>query len=315
MCGIQIPVDKNVIVGIEGFEDAGVYKLTDEIALVQTVDFFTPVVDDPYSFGQIAAANAFSDIYAMGAVPKTAMNLVCFSPKQHGIDVLKEIIRGGIDKIREAGVSLLGGHSVDDPEIKYGLSVTGIVHPEKIMRNVGAQPDDLLIVTKPLGTGILNTGLKGDALSPASTRRVTDVMASLNAKAADAMHAVRTHAATDVTGFGLAGHLSEMIKDYIGVELFLQKLPYFEEAKGLAKAGFMPGGLYRNSDFYSRCVVGEPQGFFYDLIFDPQTSGGLLMAIHPDDLSKFEKSAADLGVSYWVIGRFVAEPKGKILLA
>jgi selenide, water dikinase len=311
---VQIPADENVIVGIEGFEDAGVYKLTDEIAIVQTVDFFTPVVDDPYSFGQIAAANALSDIYAMGAVPKTALNLVCFSPKQHGIDVLKEIIKGGIDKMREAGVSLLGGHSVDDPEIKYGLSVTGIVHPDKIMRNVGALPDDLLIVTKPLGTGILNTGLKGDALSAASIKRVTDVMAGLNARAAEAMRAVRTHAATDVTGFGLAGHLSEMIKEQIGVELSLHKLPYFEEAKGLAKAGFMPGGLYRNRDFYAACVVGEPQGFFYDLIFDPQTSGGLLMAIHPDDLPRFEKCASDLGVSYWVIGRFVAEPKGKIIL-
>ncbi len=300
--------------GIEGFEDAGVYKLTDEIALVQTVDFFTPVVDDPYSFGQIAAANALSDIYAMGAVPKTAMNLVCFSPKQHGIGVLKEIIRGGIDKIAEAGVSLMGGHSVDDPEIKYGLSVTGIVHPEKIMRNEGALPDDLLVITKPLGTGILNTGLKGDALSSASIKRVTDVMAALNAKAAEAMRSVRTHAATDVTGFGLAGHLSEMIKNTIGVEIFLRKLPYFEEAMGLAKAGFMPGGLYRNRDFYATCVIGEPQGFFYDLIFDPQTSGGLLMSIHPDDLELFEKTALELNVSYWVIGRFVAEPKGKIVL-
>ena len=314
MCGVQIPADENVIVGIEGFEDAGVYKLTDDIAIVQTVDFFTPVVDDPYSFGQIAAANALSDIYAMGAVPKTAMNLVCFSPKQNGIDVLKEIIRGGADKIREAGASLMGGHSVEDTEIKYGLSVTGIVHPDKILRNEGAQPGDLLIVTKPLGTGIMNTGLKGDALTPASIKRVTEVMAALSAKAAEAMRAVRTHAATDVTGFGLAGHLSEMIKEYIGVELFLKKLPYFEEARELAKAGFIPGGLYRNRDFYSKCVVGEPQGFFYDLIFDPQTSGGLLMAIHPDDLSQFEKSATDLGVSFWVIGRFVAEPKGEILL-
>ena len=304
-----------MIVGIEGFEDAGVYKLTDEIAIVQTVDFFTPVVDDPYSFGQIAAANAFSDIYAMGAVPKTAMNLVCFSPKQHGIDVLKEIIRGGIDKIREAGASLLGGHSVDDPEIKYGLSVTGVVHPEKILRNEGAQPGDLLIITKPLGTGILNTGLKGDALDPASIKRVTEVMASLNAKAAEAMRAVRTHAVTDVTGFGLAGHLTEMIKEYIGAEVYVKKLPYFDEAKGLAKAGFVPGGLYRNRDFYSKCVIGEPQGFFYDLLFDPQTSGGLLMAIHSDDLSLFEKRASDLGVTFWVIGKFVAEPKGKIVLA
>ena len=281
---------------------------------MQTVDFFTPVVDEPYAFGQIAAANAFSDIYAMGAVPKTAMNLVCFSPKQHGIDVLKEIIRGGIDKIREAGASLLGGHSVDDPEIKYGLSVTGIVHPDKILRNVGAQPDDLLIVTKPLGTGIVNTGIKGDATTPASIKQVTEVMAALNARAAEVMRGVRVHAATDVTGFGLAGHLTEMIKEYIGVELYVSKLPHFIEAKALAKAGFLPGGLYRNRDFYGKCVIGEPQGFYYDLIFDPQTSGGLLFAIPPDDLAPLEKLASTRGVSLWVIGKFVAEPKGKIVL-
>ena len=281
---------------------------------MQTVDFFTPVVDEPYAFGQIAAANAFSDIYAMGAVPKTAMNLVCFSPKQHGIDVLKEIIRGGIDKIREAGASLLGGHSVDDPEIKYGLSVTGIVHPDKILRNEGAQPDDLLIVTKPLGTGIVNTGIKGDATTPASIKQVTEVMAALNAKAAEVMRGVRVHAATDVTGFGLAGHLTEMIKEYIGVELYVSKLPHFNEAKALAKAGFLPGGLYRNRDFYGKCVIGEPQGFYYDLIFDPQTSGGLLFAIPPDDLAPLEKLASTRGVSLWVIGKFVAEPKGKIVL-
>jgi selenide, water dikinase len=301
-------------VGIEGFEDAGVYKITDDLAIVQTVDFFTPVVDDPYAFGQIAAANAFSDIYAMGAVPKTALNLVCFSPKQQGIDVLKEILRGGIDKIREAGASLLGGHSVDDPEIKYGLSVTGIVHPDKILRNEGAQPDDLLIVTKPLGTGIVNTGIKGDATTSASIKQVTEVMAALNARAAEVMRSVRVHAATDVTGFGLAGHLTEMIKEYIGVELYLSKLPHFSEAKALAKAGFLPGGLYRNRDFYGKCVIGEPQGFYYDLIFDPQTSGGLLFAIPPDDLAPLEKLASTRGVSLWVIGKFISEPKGKIIL-
>jgi selenide, water dikinase len=301
-------------VGIEGFEDAGVYKITDDLAIVQTVDFFTPVVDDPYAFGQIAAANAFSDIYAMGAVPKTAMNLVCFSPKEHGIDVLKEIIRGGIDKIREAGASLLGGHSVDDPEIKYGLSVTGIVHPDKILRNEGAQPDDLLVVTKPLGTGIVNTGIKGDATTAASIKQVTEVMAALNAKAAEVMRGVRVHAATDVTGFGLAGHLTEMIKEHIGAELYVSKLPHFNEAKALGKAGFLPGGLYRNRDFYGKCVIGEPQGFYYDLIFDPQTSGGLLFAIPPDDLPALEKLASTRGVSLWVIGKFVAEPKGKIVL-
>ncbi len=314
LCGIQVPADSNVIVGIEGFEDAGVYKITEEIALVQTVDFFTPVVDDPYYFGQIAAANAFSDIYAMGAIPKTAMNLVCFSPKTYGTGVLKEILRGGIDKIREAGASLMGGHSVEDQEIKYGLSVTGVVHPDRIMRNEGAMPGDLLVLTKPLGTGILNTGIKGDMLGEESIKRLMEVMATLNDRAAAAMRSVRTHAATDVTGFGLAGHLSEMLKDKIGVKLFDDRIPYFEEAVELSRSGFIPGGLYRNRDFYGKCVEGTPSTFLSDLLFDPQTSGGLLIAIHPDDLGLFEKEAGARNVTFRVIGEFLAEPKGKILV-
>jgi selenide,water dikinase len=311
---VTIPADENVIVGLEGFEDAGVYKITDEIALVQTVDFFTPVVDDPYWFGQIAAANSLSDIYAMGAVPKTAMNIVCFSPKKYGLDVLKQILRGGIDKMAEAGVSLMGGHSVEDEEIKYGLSVTGIVHPDCILRNEGARPGDVLVLTKPLGTGILNTGIKGDMLSEATVRRLIETMATLNKKAAEAMLPANPHAATDVTGFGLAGHLTEMIKEYIGVELTVATLPYFEEAVELAKSGFVPGGLYRNRDFYGKNVAGDQTGFAYDIIFDPQTSGGLLFALDSADLATFEKAAADRAVPYWVIGRFVAEPKGKIIL-
>lgn len=311
---MTIPADENVIAGIEGFEDAGVYKITDDIALVQTVDFFTPVVDDPYWFGQIAAANSLSDIYAMGAVPKTAMNIVCFSPKKYGLDVLKQILRGGIDKMAEAGVSLMGGHSVEDEEIKYGLSVTGIVHPDRILRNEGARPGDVLVLTKPLGTGILNTGIKGDMLSEATVQRLIETMATLNKKAAEAMLLANPHAATDVTGFGLAGHLTEMIKEYIGVELTAGALPYFEEAVELAKSGFVPGGLYRNRDFYGKNVVGEQTGFAYDIIFDPQTSGGLLFALDSADLAAFEKAATERAVPYWVIGRFVAEPKGKIIL-
>jgi selenide, water dikinase len=303
-----------VIVGLEGFEDAGVYRISDDVALVQTVDFFTPVVDDPYAFGQIAAANSLSDIYAMGAVPKTAMNIVCFSPKTYGIGVLKEIIRGGADKMREAGVSLLGGHSVDDMEIKYGLSVTGIVHPDKIMRNEGAQPGDMLILTKPLGTGIFNTGMKADQLNDETATRLVAVMATLNRSAAEAMVKVRAHAATDVTGFGLVGHLSEMLKENIGVKLFADKLPYFEEAVTLSQSGFVPGGLYRNRDFYGDRVVGSREGFLGDIIFDPQTSGGLIMAIHPDDIGKFGEEAAKRSLSYWIIGEFIDEPKGKIVL-
>jgi len=307
-------VDENVIVGIEGFEDAGVYKVTDEIALVQTVDFFTPVVDDPYWFGQIAAANALSDIYAMGAVPKTALNLVCFSPTRFDIAILKEIIRGGADKIREAGVSLLGGHSVDDDEIKYGLAVTGMVHPDKVLLNEGAKPWDILVLTKPLGTGIMNTAIKGKLLNEDAAMGVATVMATLNRTAAEAMLSVNVHACTDVTGFGLAGHLKEMIRESLGVELHAGKLPYFAEAVEFATSGLVPGGLYRNRDFYGEHVVTTRSDFFFDIIFDPQTSGGLLMALDPADRAKFEETATRLGVDYHIIGTFLAEPKGKILL-
>ncbi len=303
-----------MIVGIEGFEDAGVYKLTDEIALVQTVDFFTPVVDDPYWFGQIAAANSLSDIYAMGAIPKTALNLVCFSPTKFDISILKEIIRGGADKIREAGVSLLGGHSVDDEEMKYGLSVTGIVHPDKVLLNEGAAPWDILVLTKPLGTGIMNTAIKGKLLDEMSAMGLAKVMATLNRTAAEAMLSVNAHACTDVTGFGLAGHLKEMIRESLGVELYVEKLPYFWEAVEFASLGLVPGGLYRNRDFYKEHVVTSRSDFFFDIIFDPQTSGGLLIALDPADRAKFEERALALEVDYHIIGTFLPEPKGKILL-
>lgn len=271
-------------------------------------------MNDPYAFGQIAAANSLSDIYAMGAIPKTALNMVCFSLKKFGLSVLKEIIRGGIDKVREADVSLLGGHSVEDEEIKYGLAITGIVHPDKVILNEGARPGDILIITKPLGTGILNTGIKGNMLSEDSLRKLIDVMASLNKKASEVMLSVRTHAATDVTGFGLAGHLKEMIKENVGVRLFAEKLPYFPEAVEFAKSGIVPGGLYRNRDFYKEHVSAKDEGFFYDIIFDPQTSGGLLMAVDPEDMKQFERKAAEVKLEYWTIGTFVDEPRGKIIL-
>jgi len=314
LSGLDIPGDENVLVGIEGFEDAGVYKLTNDIALVQTVDFFTPVVNDPYAFGAIAAANALSDIYAMGATPKTALNIVCFSIKHFDKSILKEILRGGADKLAEAGVSLLGGHSVDDMEIKYGISVTGIIHPDKIIRNEGAIAGDVLILTKPLGNGIINTGIKSDMVSKASVKRVIETMAELNNKASRAMLSVRTHAATDVTGFGLIGHLKEMIKENIGVELFPDEIPYFEEAKELVASGIIPSGLLKNRDFYKNNVVGECKDFMDDIIYDPQTSGGLLIAVHLDDIVAFEVKAGLLGLNFWVIGRFLDEPKGMIML-
>jgi selenide, water dikinase len=250
----------------------------------------------------------------MGAVPKTALNMVCFSPKRFDIKILKEIIRGGADKIREAGVSLLGGHSVDDEEIKYGLSVTGIVHPDKIMLNEGALPGDLLILTKPLGTGILSTAIKGKELKEETLVNLVSVMARLNKKASEAMLSVTAHAATDVTGFGLVGHLKEMIKETLGVEIYREKLPYFREAIEFASTGFLPGGLYRNRDFFRGHVVSSREDFFYDIIFDPQTSGGLLIALDPGDEEKFAEKALQLQAEYWIIGKFVKEPEGKIHL-
>jgi selenide, water dikinase len=314
LCGIEVPGDENVLAGIAGFEDAGVYKITEDIALVQTIDFFTPIVNDPYSFGQIAAANALSDIYAMGAVPKTALNMVCFSLEHFDKAILKEILKGGADKLREAGVSLLGGHSVDDVETKYGLAVTGIVHPGRVIMNEGALPGDCLILTKPLGNGILNTGIKAGMVSEDATRKVIEVMARLNREGSEIMCALRTHAATDVTGFGLVGHLKEMIKENLGVEIYLDRIPFFEEAKDLAALGMLPGGLLRNRDFYKGHVVEESEGFLADLIYDPQTSGGLLIAVHPDDVSAFEAAALDKNVYFRRIGAFLEEPKGKIIL-
>jgi selenide,water dikinase len=240
--------------------------------------------------------------------------MVCFSPKRFGMDILKEILRGGIDKIRESGASLLGGHSVEDEEIKYGLSVTGFVHPDRIVFNEGAQPGDVLILTKPLGTGILSTGIRGQRLSPEGGERLIKTMTELNDRAAQAMLSAGARAATDVTGFGLAGHLKEMIKESIGVEIFAGKLPFFPEAPGLIEAGFMPSGLYNNRDFYVPHVIMEQSGFTGDLIFDPQSSGGLLIALAEECSDRFRESASQSSLEYWVIGRFIEEPRGKIVV-
>ena len=314
LCGIDVPEDANVILGLRGFEDAGVYRIGDELAIVQTVDYFTPVVNDPYLFGQIAAANALSDIYAMGARPITALNIVCFSPRKFDIAILREILRGGIDKMRDSGTSLLGGHSVDDEEIKYGLSVTGLVHPERIVRNEGAKPGDLLILTKPLGTGILITAMKGNLVSQETEERLVTVMSTLNRRASEVMLSASAHAATDVTGFGLVGHLKEMIKESLGVEVFADKLPYFPEAEKLYDKGFLPSGLYRNRDFYASFVDAEVTGFLLDLVFDPQSSGGLLIALGEDHIDRFALEASGSSLDYWVIGRFTQEPRGKICI-
>ena len=307
-----------MLVGLERADDAGVYRVSDDIAIIQTVDFFTPVVDDPYWFGQIAATNALSDIYAMGGVPKTAMNLVAFPLKEMDMAVLRQIIQGGLDKLKEAGVVLVGGHSVEDSELKYGLSVTGFIHPARVLTKRGLKAGDRLILTKPLGTGIINTAIKGGFASENVIDAVTRLMATLNRDAADVMRRYPVHACTDITGFGLIGHLAEMIeKTGLGMRLASEMIPMIPEAVEYARIGLVPGGTYNNRTFrISMTEFGSSvDRFTQDLFFDPQTSGGLLICVDREkayallnDLKRegIEKAA--------VIGEVISAPKEKIIV-
>jgi len=296
-----------------------VYQITDDIALIQTVDFFTPIVDDPYWFGQIAAANALSDVYAMGGVPKTAMNLVAFPVKDMELSVLRRILEGGLDKLAEAGVSLVGGHSVEDKELKYGLSVTGLIHPDKILSKKGFEPGDKIILTKPLGTGIINTAVKGGLASNAIIERVTKMMAMLNRDAAEVMRAFRVHACTDVTGFGLLGHLCEMVVDSgFGIRLYNGKIPVYPEAREYAVMGLVPAGTYNNKAFRESFVEYDTgiDDITGDILFDAQTSGGLLIIVHPDDADRLVAALLDRGVTdAAIIGEVVSQPREKIRVA
>lgn len=282
MRNIKQNYNSNVLVGMETMDDAGVYRISSDTALIQTVDFFTPIVDDPYSFGKIAACNAMSDIYAMGGKPITAMNIVCFPIKKFSLEVLSSILEGGLDILKIAGVELLGGHTVEDDELKYGMSVTGIIHPEKILRNVGLKSGDSLILTKPLGTGIIGTAIKADSAGEDLIKSCVKAMTTLNDKAADIMLKHEIHACTDVTGFGLIGHLSEMLaNDKLQITIRSQDLPLLPGASELASMGLIPGGLYKNKEYIgARCSVADfvPRELA-DIIFDPQTSGGLLIAL------------------------------------
>lgn len=282
---------QDILVGLDTPDDAAVYLLDGEMALVHTVDFFTPIVDDPYLYGQIAAANALSDIYAMGGIPLSAMNIVCF-PCSLGMDILSTILAGGLSKIREAGAVLLGGHSVDDEEPKYGLAVTGKVHPDRIMTSLGADPDDLLVLTKPLGTGILSTALKGEFLGEEEMRDAIEGMAALNATASRAAVLAGAHACTDVTGFGLAGHLLNMLPEGgLACEIYASRLPAYAGARDMAARGMIPGGAHKNRDFLAGRVEISRQvnEIDRDLLYDPQTSGGLLIALSPQGLEAFKR--------------------------
>ena len=277
--------DPNVLVGFDHADDAGVYQLTPEQALVQTVDFFTPIVDDPYTFGQIAATNALSDVYAMGGKPLTALALVCF-PEKADLEILERILAGGLSKMMEAGCTVIGGHSIRDEETKFGYSVTGLIHPKKIYANAGAKPGDVLILTKALGTGVISTAIKKGEAQQEWIDAAIGSMTTLNRKAADFIreNEVKVHAMTDITGFGLIGHAREMaLASDVSLRLQASRIPLLTGALECVRAGYIPGGLKNNRDF-AECVV-EYDAVPEDvkaMLFDPQTAGGLLMSIGSD---------------------------------
>lgn len=311
--------DPRLLTGFEYAEDAGVYQISDELALVQTVDFFTPTVDDPYTFGQIAAVNALNDIYAMGAKPLTAMNIVCFPIKTMDKSVLKEVLRGGLDKMREAGVLLVGGHSVEDHEIKYGLSVTGAIHPAKVLFNRGAKRGDKLILTKPLGTGIVSTALKAGAAAPETVRKATACMTELNKKAADLMIAAGDiHSCTDITGFGFFGHACEMIECAdIGLHIYSGAVPILEGVQDLVETGFIPGGLYRNRNFRIHQIekASSCPNWIFDVCFDPQTAGGLFFSLSSAQADVLVQTMRSSGIAEAaIVGEVTGDYPGKILI-
>jgi selenide,water dikinase len=275
------------LVGLDTSDDAAVYKIDEDKAVILTTDFFTPVVDDPYTYGQIAAANSLSDVYAMGGRPVTAMNIVCF-PTCLSMDILKEILRGGADKVAEAGAIVVGGHSVQDDEPKFGLSVMGMVHPKKVAANSGAKPGDMLILTKPIGVGILNTAIKADLVEEAVIQKAVQCMSYLNKDACEAMVQVGVNGCTDITGFGLLGHAYEMAEaSNTSIELWSDYIPIIRESIEFAKMGIIPAGTYNNEGYLKGHISfadSIPQEI-RDIMYDPQTSGGLLISV-PEERSE-----------------------------
>ena len=309
----------DLIVGTETSDDAGVFRLRDDLAIVNTVDFFTPIVDDPFTFGQIAAANALSDIYAMGGEPKTALNIVGFPKGKLDLDVLTDIIRGGSERVRAAGAMLIGGHSIIDEELKYGLAVTGVVHPDRVVRNVGVRPDDALVLTKALGTGIIATGLKRRKASTASGRATVASMIALNDTASAIMRTFPVHACSDVTGFGLLGHAFEMASGS-GVTIVLEArtLPILPGARRLARLGYVTGGCRRNREYLKNkiSVHRSVRDDLIEIALDPQTSGGLLMALPADRAAALVDRLRSKGIdAATLVGRATAAEEVSVRLA
>jgi len=302
----------DLLVGKETSDDAGVIRIRDDLALIQTVDFFTPMVNSPRDFGRIAAANALSDVYAMGGIPLTAMNIVCFPKDDEPIDILKEILQGGLDKIHEAGALLVGGHSVDDPEIKYGLSVTGVIHPEKVMTNSGCLEDDHLILTKPIGTGILTTAIKGQFADGSAEREAIKWMSCLNSDSARIMQEVGCNACTDVTGFGLLGHALEMaVSSGVTIEITISQIPIINTVQEMANMGMVPAGSFANRKYCEQSVVieGQVDGVMMDILADTQTSGGLLISVAKNRVGKLQEKLAEHNVINADIGRVAKKLK------
>lgn len=292
--GLPTHTDDRLLVGYDKSDDASVYQVTDDLAIVQTVDFFPPIVDDPYLFGQIAAANALSDVYAMGAEAKLAMNVMCVNLKM-GRDAIRRILEGGYNKAYEGGVIITGGHTIEDKEPKYGLSVTGFVNPQKLLRNSSARPGDVLILTKPLGVGILMTAAQGDFVARPLLQQLYDQMAQLNKTARDVMVRYDVHSCTDVTGFGLLGHACEMADgSETTIHFKASSIPFHKEALDMAAMGLIPAGAYRNRDFVAGRISadGIDKGMM-DILYDPQTSGGLLMAVSEKDAALLERALKD----------------------
>lgn len=306
--------DENLLVGFDSSDDASVYKLTDDIAMVQTLDFFPPMVDDPYTFGKIAAANALSDIYAMGGEVKTALNIVCF-PEQMDLNILGDIIQGGSEKVEEAGGVLSGGHSIMDQDVKYGLSVTGIINPNKIYQNNGCKIGDKLILTKPLGVGIVSTANRVGEASKEAMDMAIKSMCTLNKYAAEIVRKYDVHACTDVTGFSLLGHLNEMVAGDCSAIVDSKEVPYIKEAREYADEFLLTAAAQRNRNFLESKVLFNIDDFaMEEILFDPQTSGGLLVAVNPDDVDNIMKELEILELPYGVIGEVVDEREHKIIV-
>ena len=309
----------DLIVGTETSDDAGVFRLREDLAIVNTVDFFTPIVDDPYTFGQIAAANALSDVYAMGGEPRTALNIVGFPKGTLDLDVLTEIMRGGSERVRAAGAVLIGGHSVIDDELKYGLAVTGVVHPDRVVRNIGVRPDDALVLTKALGTGIIATGLKRRKASPASVRAAVASMVALNDTASAIMRTFPVHACSDVTGFGLLGHAFEMASgSSVTIVLDARTLPLLPGARRLARLGCITGGCKRNRAYLKdkASIDRSVRDDLAEIALDPQTSGGLLIALPAGRAAALVDQLRSSGIdAATLVGRATAADEVSVRLA